>query len=396
MDIKMPSVGESIESGLIGKWLKKEGERVQSGDALCEIETEKITTEIYAEKEGILHILVKEGSEVKVGQTIAQLEELPSEKMEQEPSASIKEKEEQEEKTVLEPQKESIEPVKKKEEEEKASVEAPLMRPGRITKEMALQLMEEEKEEKEEKKEEAKEVESFAIGPQEKRKPLSPIRKKIAQRLLEAHIGTAHLTTFNEVDMSTVLELRKNYGKRFEEKYGVKLGLMSFFVRAVVEALKKIPEVGARIEEDELVYPSTLDLGIAVATEKGLIVPVIRSAENLSFAQIEKTIQELAIKARSGKITLEDIEGGVFTITNGGVFGSMLSTPILNPPQSGILGMHAIKERPVAINGKVEIRPVMYLALTYDHRVIDGKEAVSFLVLVKEFIEQPASVLLEV
>ncbi|CAI9084487.1 dihydrolipoyllysine-residue succinyltransferase [Candidatus Methylacidiphilum fumarolicum] len=392
MDIKMPSVGESIESGLIGKWLKKEGERVQSGDALCEIETEKITTEIYAEKEGILHILVKEGSEVKVGQTIAQLEELPSGKMEQEPSASIKEEEEKEEKTVLEPQKELIEPVKKEEEEEKASVEAPLRRPGRITKEEALQLMEEEKEEKEE----AKEVEAFALGPQEKRKPLSPIRKKIAQRLLEAHIGTAHLTTFNEVDMSTVLELRKNYGKRFEEKYGVKLGLMSFFVRAVVEALKKIPEVGARIEEDELVYPSTLDLGIAVATEKGLIVPVIRSAENLSFAQIEKTIQELAIKARGGKITLEDIEGGVFTITNGGVFGSMLSTPILNPPQSGILGMHAIKERPVAINGKVEIRPVMYLALTYDHRVIDGKEAVSFLVLVKEFIEQPASVLLEV
>ncbi|TFE70932.1 pyruvate dehydrogenase [Methylacidiphilum sp. Yel] len=393
MDIKMPSVGESIESGLIGKWLKKEGERVQSGDALCEIETEKITTEIYAEKEGILHILVKEGSEVKVGQTIAQLEELPSGKMEPEPRASIKV--EKEEKTVLEPQKESIEPVKKEEEKEKASVEAPLMRPSRITKEEALELIEEEKEEKEEKKE-ANKLEPFALGPQEKRKPLSPIRKKIAQRLLEAHIGTAHLTTFNEVDMSTVLELRKNYGKRFEEKFGVKLGLMSFFVRAVVEALKKIPEVGARIEEDELVYPSTLDLGIAVATEKGLIVPVIRSAENLSFAQIEKTIQELAIKARSGKITLEDIEGGVFTITNGGVFGSMLSTPILNPPQSGILGMHAIKERPVAINGKVEIRPVMYLALTYDHRVIDGKEAVSFLVLVKEFIEQPASVLLEV
>ncbi|QSR86026.1 2-oxoglutarate dehydrogenase complex dihydrolipoyllysine-residue succinyltransferase [Candidatus Methylacidiphilum infernorum] len=403
VDIKVPSVGESIQSGLLGKWIKKEGERVYPGDALCEIETEKITTEIYAEKEGILHILVDEGSEIKVGQVIARLEETPQEATEQKPAVLLTDKEEKAAGLASIPSyKEPGETLEGEEElPEAVPLRQPLKQPPRITREEALRNLSREKEEIEEERQEIaekiqpqKDVQPPTWDLKGARKRLSPIRMKIAQRLLEAHVGTAHLTTFNEVDMTTIVELRKNYGKKFEQKYGVKLGFMSFFVRAVVEALKKIPEVGARIEGQELVYPSTLDLGIAVSTDRGLIVPVLRSAEELEFHQIEKGIADLAQKAREGKVSLEDIEGGVFTITNGGIFGSLFSTPIINPPQSGILGMHAIKERPVAVNGKVEIRPMMYLALTYDHRVIDGKEAVSFLVLVKEFLEQPASVLL--
>ncbi|ACD82128.1 2-oxoglutarate dehydrogenase complex dihydrolipoyllysine-residue succinyltransferase [Candidatus Methylacidiphilum infernorum] len=405
VDIKMPSVGESIQSGLLGKWIKKEGERVSPGDALCEIETEKITTEIYAEKEGILHILVDEGSEIKVGQVIARLEETPQEATEQKPAVLLTGKEEKAAGLASIPSYkepgETLESPLEEELPEAVPLREPLKQPSRITREEALRNLNLEKEEIEEERQEIaekiqpqKEVQPPTWDLKGARKRLSPIRVKIAQRLLEAHVGTAHLTTFNEVDMTTIVELRKNYGKKFEQKYGVKLGFMSFFVCAVVEALKKIPEVGARIEGQELVYPSTLDLGIAVSTDRGLIVPVLRSAEELEFHQIEKGIADLAQKAREGKVTLEDIEGGVFTITNGGIFGSLLSTPIINPPQSGILGMHAIKERPVAVNGKVEIRPMMYLALTYDHRVIDGKEAVSFLVLIKEFLEQPASVLL--
>ncbi|TFE69619.1 2-oxoglutarate dehydrogenase complex dihydrolipoyllysine-residue succinyltransferase [Methylacidiphilum caldifontis] len=408
IDIKMPSVGESIESGIVGKWIKKEGQKVQPGEALCEIETEKITTEVYAEQEGILHILVEEGKEVKVGQVIAQLEEVVQKVAEEIQTQLPAEREEKKADLISEPTleepKETLELERKEEVIEKTPFKEPLKQPARMTREESLRhltLEEEEiKEEIKEKKEitakpqTQKEVQPQAWELRGVRKPMSPLRMKIAQRLLEAHVGTAHLTTFNEVDMSTIIELRKNYGKRFEEKYGVKLGFMSFVVRAVVEALKKIPEVGARIEGQELVYPLTLDLGIAVSTERGLIVPVLRGAENLSFDEIERGILDLAQKARNGKISLEDIEGGVFTITNGGIFGSLLSTPIINPPQSGILGMHAIKERPVAVGGKVEIRPMMYLALTYDHRVIDGKEAISFLVLIKEFLEQPASILL--
>ncbi|QSR88084.1 2-oxoglutarate dehydrogenase complex dihydrolipoyllysine-residue succinyltransferase [Methylacidiphilum caldifontis] len=407
IDIKMPSVGESIESGIVGKWIKKEGQKVQPGEALCEIETEKITTEVYAEQEGILHILVEEGKEVKVGQVIAQLEEVVQKVAEEIQTQLPTEREEKKADLISEPTleepKETLELERKEEVIEKTPFKEPLKQPARMTREESLRhltLEEEIKEEIKEKKEitakpqAQKEVQPQAWELRGVRKPMSPLRMKIAQRLLEAHVGTAHLTTFNEVDMSTIIELRKNYGKRFEEKYGVKLGFMSFVVRAVVEALKKIPEVGARIEGQELVYPLTLDLGIAVSTERGLIVPVLRGAENLSFDEIERGILDLAQKARNGKISLEDIEGGVFTITNGGIFGSLLSTPIINPPQSGILGMHAIKERPVAVGGKVEIRPMMYLALTYDHRVIDGKEAISFLVLIKEFLEQPASILL--
>ncbi|MDD2677497.1 MAG: dihydrolipoyllysine-residue succinyltransferase, partial [Methylacidiphilaceae bacterium] len=227
------------------------------------------------------------------------------------------------------------------------------------------------------------------------RKPMSPIRLKIAERLLSAHQNTAHLTTFNEADLTAVKELRERYGERFEKRHGVRLGFMAFFVRAVVEALRQVPQVGAQIDGSDLVYPDRYDIGIAISTDRGLIVPVLRDAEKKGFAEVERAIRDFAERARSGKLTLPELEGGCFTITNGGVFGSLFSTPILNPPQSAILGMHAIQDRPVAIRGNVEIRPMMHLALTYDHRVIDGREAVSFLVQIKALLENPGIVLLD-
>jgi len=234
------------------------------------------------------------------------------------------------------------------------------------------------------------------IGDRTSRRKMSPLRQKIAARLLAAQQETAHLTTFNEVDLSGIMALRAKFQERFVKKHDVKLGFMSFFVKAVVHALHVVPTINSRIDGEEVVQNHFYDIGVAISTEKGLFVPVLRDADRLSFAGVEKAIAAYAKKARDGKITLPDMEGGVFTITNGGVFGSLLSTPILNPPQCGILGMHTIQERPVAIAGRVEIRPMMYLALTYDHRLVDGKEAVTFLATVKEVVENPAAVLLEV
>ncbi len=225
---------------------------------------------------------------------------------------------------------------------------------------------------------------------------MSPLRRKIAERLVSAQQTAAILSTFNEVDMSAVMKLRKQYQDRFVAKYGIKLGFMSFFVKAAVEALKVVPEVNAEIRDNQIVYKNYYDIGVAVGTDRGLVVPVLRGADSLSLAGIEQGIKDLATKARNMKLTLADLEGGTFTISNGGIYGSMLSTPILNPPQSGILGLHNIVERPVAVDGKVEIRPVMYLALSYDHRIVDGKGAVSFLVAIKEAIEDPARLLLEI
>jgi 2-oxoglutarate dehydrogenase E2 component (dihydrolipoamide succinyltransferase) len=235
-----------------------------------------------------------------------------------------------------------------------------------------------------------------AVGERTSRRKMSPLRQKIAARLLAAQQETAHLTTFNEVDLSNIMALRTKFQDRFVKKHEVKLGFMSFFVKAVVHALKVVPTINSRLDGDEVVQNNFYDIGCAISTDKGLFVPVIRDADQLSFAGVEKAIGAYAKKARDGKITLPDMEGGVFTITNGGVFGSLMSTPILNPPQCGILGMHTIQERPVAIAGRVEIRPMMYLALTYDHRLVDGKEAVTFLANVKEVVENPAAVLLEV
>ena len=235
-----------------------------------------------------------------------------------------------------------------------------------------------------------------AADDREERKPMTPLRRRIASRLVEAQHNAALLTTFNEADLTEVKQLRKEHGEAFQKRHGVKLGFMAFFVKAVVEALKNCPELNARIDEDELVYQKFYDIGIAIGTDRGLVVPILRDADRLGFADIEKQIVDYSLRARDGKLGIDDMVGGTFTISNGGVYGSLLSTPIVNPPQSGVLGMHSIQERPVAINGEVVIRPMMYLALTYDHRIVDGREAVTFLREIKESIEEPARILIEI
>jgi 2-oxoglutarate dehydrogenase E2 component (dihydrolipoamide succinyltransferase) len=410
--VKVPSVGESITSGVLGAWRKKAGDYVKSGDVLFEFETEKITSEVYADTAGVLKTLVPDGSEIQVGQIVAEIEETA-----QAPTA-----------TTL-PASSSPAPAAPKPNGQVAHDLSPAVRrlveehqldpsqipatgkDGRLIKEDVLNYIEARK------KAAAitpapqpvvqplipKEVVSVpasaaasAPAPRTTRKKMSQLRKKIADRLVSAQRQAALLTTFNEVDMSATITLRKKFQERFVEKHGVKLGFMSFFVKAAVYALQQVPNINARIEGDEIVQNHFFDIGIAISTEKGLLVPVLRNADQLSLAGIEKAIIDYAQKAKSGQITLADLEGGVFSITNGGVFGSMLSTPIVNPPQSAILGMHNIVERPVAIEGRVEIRPIMYVALTYDHRLVDGKEAVTFLVRIKEYIENPALALLEI
>jgi 2-oxoglutarate dehydrogenase E2 component (dihydrolipoamide succinyltransferase) len=410
--VKVPSVGESITSGVLGAWRKKAGDYVKSGDVLFEFETEKITSEVYADTAGVLKTLVPDGSEIQVGQIVAEIEETA-----QAPTA-----------TTL-PASSSPAPAAPKPNGQVAHDLSPAVRrlveehqldpsqipatgkDGRLIKEDVLNYIEARK------KAAAitpapqpvvqplipKEVVSVpasaaasAPAPRTTRKKMSQLRKKIADRLVSAQRQAALLTTFNEVDMSATITLRKKFQERFVEKHGVKLGFMSFFVKAAVYALQQVPNINARIEGDEIVQNHFFDIGIAISTEKGLFVPVLRNADQLSLAGIEKAIIDYAQKAKSGQITLADLEGGVFSITNGGVFGSMLSTPIVNPPQSAILGMHNIVERPVAIEGRVEIRPIMYVALTYDHRLVDGKEAVTFLVRIKEYIENPALALLEI
>jgi 2-oxoglutarate dehydrogenase E2 component (dihydrolipoamide succinyltransferase) len=397
--IKVPSVGESITSGVLGAWKKKNGKYVKEGDALLEIETEKVTSEVFADKSGIVKQLVSEGTEVKIGQVVGEIDETakapaangeskaatpPAAKAEVPLSPAVRKAVEEKH---LDPS--TIQGSGKggrllKEDLEK--VAAPEIAPIRVPSGPA-----------EENKPAAPAVVGAAAANGERvtRKKLTPLRKKIAERLVAAQQEAAMLTTFNEVDLSNVMELRKKHQDRFVAKHGVKLGFMSFFVKAAISALKQVPAVNARIDGEEIVENHFYDIGIAISTEKGLLVPVLRDADQLYLAQIEQAIVGYSKKARDGKITLPDLEGGVFTITNGGVFGSMLSTPILNPPQSAILGMHAIIERPVAVGGQVVIRPMMYLALSYDHRLVDGKQAVTFLVRIKEYIENPGVALLD-
>lgn len=395
VEVKMPFLGESIQGGVLGKWLKVEGDRVEPGDALGEIETEKITSEIYAESAGSFIPLVEPGTEIKVGQVIARIEEGPGDR-ESRPSrapapVAAESRHEAEAKPAPVEAPVAIEP-RKEETALSPVVPPPVQAPPTVPGAGGRVLPEEEwggwtpvRGEPPQRRE--------ARAPH--RQPMSPIRLKIAERLLSAHRETAHLTTFNEVDVSAMKDLRERFGERFEKRHGVRLGYMAFFVRAVVEALRHEPRVGAQIDGTELVYPGRYDIGIAVSTDRGLIVPVLRDADEKSFPEIERAIREFAERARSGKLTLPELEGGLFTITNGGVFGSLLSTPMLNPPQSAILGMHAIQDRPVAVRGRVEIRPMMYVALTYDHRLIDGKEAVGFLAQVKAFLENPGIALLD-
>ena len=407
-EIKIPSVGESITSATIAQWHKEDGDAVTSGDTLLTIETDKISTELQADRSGILHIVAPEGTEVAIGAVVAQIEEftqaqagappIEAPPMEQGVIADATGSD-----RPAEPEEEPARatPVARKMAEEKGLKLETLEGTGaggRITKADVIAAVEEPKAPDLSVVEPApapvaKPAPAPAATDRVTRRKMSPLRRKIASQLVNAQQQAALLTTFNEVDMSAVMELRQRVQESFVAKHGVKLGFMSFFLKAVVEALKAVPQVNARIDGDDVIENHFHDIGVAVGTEKGLIVPVIRDCDRKTFAEIEKDIAGYAQKAREGKIQLEDLQGGVFTISNGGIYGSLLSTPIVNPPQSGILGMHSIQQRPVAVKGEVVIRPMMYLALTYDHRLVDGKEAVTFLIRVKDCIEDPARLL---
>jgi 2-oxoglutarate dehydrogenase E2 component (dihydrolipoamide succinyltransferase) len=423
IEVKIPAVGESITSGVVSAWHKKSGEFVNEGEALFTLETDKVSTEIVAEKAGVLETKVPEGQEVKIGEVVAVIDDskgTPAEKKEEKP----KKKEPEKKETETEPEKKAAEEkapvaadadrgrpqptaaatialspaVRRIVEEEKLQPEKirGTGEGGRLTKGDVLAAAQQRGKAdltavtsaKADEKVEPREVEPSGDG-RFTRKKMSPLRRKIAQQLVMAQHTAAILTTFNECDMSAVQELRRNKQDEFTKKNGVKLGLMSFFVKACVEALKAVPVVNGHIEGDDFIQNHFYDIGVAVGTERGLVVPVVRDADKKSFAGLERNIADYATKARDGKLRIEDLQGGTFTITNGGVYGSLFATPILNAPQSGILGMHKIMPRPVAVDGKVEIRPMMYLALSYDHRAIDGKEAVTFLIKVKDCIEDP-------
>lgn len=372
-DIKIPALGESVAGGQIAKWHFKDGDAVKVGDVLLTLETDKVAAEVTAEASGLLRIGAKEGDDVEVGAVVGAIEEGGAPQPEKETPAP----------KAAKAAAKAAAPEKPAPAEKAPPPEKPAPAPSNITEFKVV----------------AKEPEiaPAAAAPRTNervtRRKLTPLRKKIADQLVNAQRTAAILTTFNECDMSHVMSLRSKLQDSFVAKHGVKLGFMSFFIKAVVEALKAVPQINARLEGDELVQQHYHDIGVAVGTEKGLIVPVLRDCDSKSFADLEKDILGFAAKAKEGKIQLPDLTGGVFTISNGGVYGSLLSTPILNPPQSGILGMHTIQQRPVAVDGQVVIRPMMYLALSYDHRVVDGKEAVTFLIRVKECIENPARML---
>ena len=419
IEVKVPSVGESVTSGVVSAWHKKSGEFVNEGEPLFALETDKVSTDIVAQKSGVLETKVPEGQEVKIGEVIAIIDDSKQ--------GAKQKKEEQPQKAQPEEKKKKTESQKKLEavpasvdggrpesttqattlspgvrrivEEEKLEPEkiTGTGQGGRLTKADVLKAVENRgKAEPSEVAEAEEEKESEPSEARFIRKKMSPLRRKIAQQLVMAQHTAAILTTFNECDMSTVQELRRTKQDEFTKKHGIKLGLMSFFVKAAVEALKAVPVVNGRIEGDDFIQNNFYDVGVAVGTERGLVVPVVRDADKKSFADLERDIADFAGRARDGKLKLEDLQGGTFTITNGGVYGSLFATPILNPPQSGILGMHKIMPRPVAVDGKVEVRPMMYLALSYDHRAIDGKEAVTFLIKVKECIEDPKKLPLDV
>jgi len=433
IEVKIPAVGESITSGVVSVWHKKSGEFVNEGDPLFTLETDKVSTEIVAEKGGLLETKVPEGQEVKIGEVVATIDDSKQPGAKKVPEPKKVEKPQEEKKEESEGKKKEAQPEKKRavaagdssavasaKTDDRGGPESPP--PATTLSPAVRRIVEEEKLEPEKIRgtgmdgrltkadvlASAKSRKSVggavslpettapsptAVQPSPDgrfiRKKMSPLRRKIAQQLVMAQHTAAILTTFNECDMSAVQELRRKEQDEFTKKNGVKLGLMSFFIKACVEALKTVPVVNGRIEGDDFIQNNYYDIGVAVGTERGLVVPVVRDADKKSFADLERDIADFAGRAREGKLKIEHLQGGTFTITNGGVYGSLFATPILNPPQSGILGMHKIMPRPVAVDGKVEVRPMMYLALSYDHRAIDGKEAVTFLVKVKECIEDP-------
>jgi len=393
LEVKIPPMGESISSGILAKWHVSSGDIVKKDQPLFELETDKITSEGTAEAAGKITINVEAGAEVKIGEVVATIDSSVSAPTATEPAKSAVAAGETSKPLTTDS------PAVRRVAEETGVDTAKLSgtgKAGRVTKGDVLAAAESKPASAPAAPTPAAVPSAPAApaGARQTRKKMTPLRQKIAQRLVAAQHEAAMLTTFNEVDMSGVMALRAKYQDDFVKKNGVKLGFMSFFVKAVVHALKEVPAVNAQIDGDTIVENHYYDVGVAVSTDKGLMVPVIRDCDTLGMAAVEKKIADAATRARDGKITLADLEGGVFTITNGGTFGSLLSTPIINPPQSAILGMHAINERPIALNGQVVIRPMMYLALSYDHRLVDGKQAVTFLVKVKQALEDPTRLIL--
>jgi len=404
LEVKIPAVGESISSGVVSVWHKKDGETVNAGDPLFTLETDKVSTEIAAERAGVLRTKVAEGQEVKIGEVVATIEDATSAapqgtatSAETKPDPHRSQPSGGAEPPTSRP--DALSPSVRRIVEEENLDPGEISgtgKAGRLTKGDALAAAKKRDEvaDKPSSPPAATGVERTA-APQKSesgrftRTRMSPLRRKIAQQLVMAQQTAAILTTFNECDMSEVFALRAHAQEAFTKKYGMKLGFMSFFIQATVAALKAVPSINSRIEGEDFIKNHFFDIGVAVGTERGLVVPVVRDADKKSFADLERDIGDYAKKAREGKLKIEELQGGTFTISNGGVYGSLLSTPILNPPQSGILGMHKIQERPIAVNGAVVVRPMMYLALSYDHRAVDGKEAVTFLIKVKEGIENP-------
>jgi 2-oxoglutarate dehydrogenase E2 component (dihydrolipoamide succinyltransferase) len=423
-DVEVPSVGESVSQGYLASWLKDDGETVNEGDELFELETDKATVAVPAPASGVLHIAVEEGTDVEVGQVVASLDTEAEAGAPAEPAGN-------EEQRTPEPLSPAVRRVVAEHDLDVSTITG-TGKDGRVTKQDALEAAKRKERDGAEgqapaaeaggtagtpKGEQARQPAAKAPAASERpggatpsehvpapeeygelvtRKPMSRIRRTIAQHLVAAQREAAHLTTFNEINMERVMASRGQYRDWFEKRYGVRLGFMSFFVKACCLALKDTPEVNAQIDGDDIVYYRTYNIGVAVSTDRGLIIPVIKQADRMSFARIETRIGELATAARERRISPDDLAGGTFTITNGGVFGSLLSTPIPSHPQAAILGMHTIQKRPVAVGDQVLIKPMMYVALTYDHRIIDGREAVQFLVRVKGYVEEPDRLLLEV
>ena len=397
--IKAPTFPESVADGTIANWVKKEGDNVSQDDVIAEIETDKVVLEVIAQSDGTISKIIKdEGEIVQSAEIIGEFDESgESSKAKEKTNDNVEDKKEPEKKTKTKPVKNKqstnkIGPAAKKiiaEENIDSDDIKPSGKGNRITKADVINHLDTENQE-----ENIFISSSISEDRPEKRVPMSRLRSTIAKRLVSVKQETAMLTTFNEVDMMPIKELRSKYGSEFDKEHGVKLGFMGFFVIAAVQALKKFPVVNASIDGDDIVYHGFQDIGVAVSTERGLVVPVIKDADTKSLPEIEKSILEYSDKARNGKLSIDEMQGGTFTISNGGIFGSLLSTPILNAPQTAILGMHAIQDRPVAINGEVVIRPMMYLAMSYDHRLLDGKEAVTFLVSIKQQLESPERLLL--
>jgi len=392
IELKVPEIGESITEVEIGGWLKKSGDAVKKDEPVVTLESEKATVELPSPGAGTIgKVLKQKGDIAKVGEVIAYLEEGKTEGAEKKPETKAPETKAPEPKPAEKPKTE----IKPESPEVKADQDSAS---PRVSQTKPAQEKTRSERLREEPVQPAAAPASKPFGTpdrQEEIVPMSKLRRVVAERLVEAQHNAALLTTFNEIDMSSVMALRKEYGEAFQKKYNVKLGFMSFFVKAAIDGLKQFPGINAEIRGTDVVYHNYFDIGVAIGSGKGLVVPVLRNAERLSFAQIEMAIGDFGRRAQENKLKPDELQGGTFTITNGGVYGSLLSTPIVNPPQSGVLGMHGIQDRPVAREGQVVIRPMMYVALTYDHRIVDGREAVTFLKRVKDTIENPARMLIE-